>query len=177
MITLQQTERIVQSTAQKLNRISLNNKFRQIAMIIAFCPHVPLRACPLEIQLAPPNKKNPLLKMTVAQCSACTAVGCRTCPLLQPLEHPLQDKFGCLEWEFEFYRRIMLARCYLFNMRGHCFHKLERRSCVGCTLSPSIYSICGMHTGNPMFIQYLSLYCRTGHCGQWSLFLHIPLAL
>ena len=30
--------------------------------------------------------------------------------------------FGCLEWESEMYRGIMLARCFPFNMLGHHFH-------------------------------------------------------
>ena len=80
--------------------------------------------------------------------------------------------FGCLEWESELYRGVMRARCYPFNMRGHRFHGLKRQVHSKPIAIQHLYSIyLGMHMGYPMFIQYLSLYCRT----LWSLFLSIPL--
>ena len=58
------------------------------------------------------------------------------------------------------------------NMRGHRFHGLKRLVHSKLIDIQHLYSIYhGMHMGYPMFIQYLSLYCRT----LWSLFLHIPL--
>ena len=37
--------------------------------------------------------------------------------------------FGCVEWESgpesELYRGVMHARCYLWNMPKHCFHKMN----------------------------------------------------
>ena len=33
--------------------------------------------------------------------------------------------FGCVEWESELYRGVMLARCYLWNMPKHCFSQNE----------------------------------------------------
>ena len=39
----------------------------------------------------------------------------------------LLKTFGCLEWESKFYRGIMRARCYPFNMLGHRFHNTNPR--------------------------------------------------
>ena len=52
-------------------------------------------------------------------------------------------------------------------------HTIRRGTahCIDLQHLCSIYH--GMHTGYPMFIQYLSLYWRT----LWSLFVHIPLPL
>ena len=33
--------------------------------------------------------------------------------------------FGCVEWESELYRGVMLARCYPWNMPKHRFHKMN----------------------------------------------------
>jgi hypothetical protein len=33
--------------------------------------------------------------------------------------------FGCVEWEYELFRGIMLARCYPFNLPRHRFHNMN----------------------------------------------------
>ena len=115
MSTLSQTERISQSTAQKLNRINLTNKFRQIA----FCPHVPLRECPLEIQPAPPNKKNPLLKM-LKRCQQTfwhkTRIETRfPCTSFSMIEEKIT--FAFLLISLLFFERWTLELFFLFNVR------------------------------------------------------------
>ena len=43
--------------------------------------------------------------------------------------------FGCLEWESEFFRGTMHARCYPFNMEKRRFHSVNPKVChsILCT--------------------------------------------
>ena len=70
--------------------------------------------------------------------------------------------FGCLEWESELYRGIMRARCYPFDMRRHRFHGTTRQVCSEPIDTQNLYCVyLDKHLGYPIFIQYLSPYCRT----------------
>ena len=82
--------------------------------------------------------------------------------------------FGCLEWESELYRGVMRARCYPYIMRGHSFHWLKcRMHSTPHRYTAFTQQFSRLHMGYPIFIQYLSLYCRT----LWSLFLRGSVSL
>ncbi len=47
--------------------------------------------------------------------------------------------FGCVEWESQLFRGVMLARCYPFNLPKRPFHFFNPKVC--CTLSDTYWYI------------------------------------